>query len=54
MAYEIFREDNTSGYSEAELAALNAEADSRIPELMESGIDEDDAIKAFCDEVARR
>lgn len=50
-----FRMDNTEGYTADELAALNAEAAKRVPELMEQfGIDEYAACKAFADEVAGR
>lgn len=54
MSYEIFRDDNTSGYTTEEIEALNREAETRIPELMELGLEEDEAIKAFSDEVNRR
>ena len=51
-----FTQDNTSGYTDAQLAQLNIEAARRVPEIMEAypGLDEDEAEKAFADEVARR
>ena len=51
---ELFTTDNTAGYTEAELQALSAEADIRVPELVSAGLDEDEARKAFSEEVARR
>jgi hypothetical protein len=51
----MFTQDNTSGYTEAELAALNAELATVLV-----AIDADDtdaraqAEKAFADEVSRR
>ena len=52
---ELFRNDNTEGYTAEQLAALNKEVKTRVPELMEVlGIDEDEAAKAFADEVAGR
>lgn len=52
---DLFRTDNTEGYTKEQLAALNAEAAKRVPEIMASyGLDEDEARKAFADEVARR
>lgn len=51
----LFRNDNTEGYTDEQLAALNAEAAKRVPELMaEAGLSEDEAKKAFADEVAGR
>lgn len=51
----LFRNDNTEGYTDEQLAALNAEAAKRVPELMDQfGIDEEAARKAFADEVAGR
>lgn len=51
----IFSQDNTTGYTDQQLAAFNAEAETRIPELMETyHISEDEAAKAFADEIAHR
>lgn len=50
----MFNQDNTAGYTDAELAALNAELAQRL-EGLEQGTDAyDHAEKAFHDEVARR
>jgi hypothetical protein len=55
MTTQIFRQDNTEGYTNEQLAALNAEAETRVTELMQTcGIDRDHAEKAFADEIARR
>jgi hypothetical protein len=53
----MFTQANTDGYTDQELAALNDEAETRIPEIMaDYGISEEQeqAEKAFADEVARR
>ena len=51
----LFTQDNTVGYTDHQLAAQNAEAETRVPELMGIyGIDEDQAWKAFSDEIAGR
>lgn len=50
----MFTKQNTQGYTDAELAALNTELAERLAGL-EPGTDEyDQAEKAFSDEVARR
>jgi hypothetical protein len=50
----MFTQNNTEGYTDAELEALNAELDDRLSGL-EPGTDEyDNAVKAFNDEVSRR
>ena len=51
----MFRDDNTEGYTAAQLAALNAELAARIAHL--DALDTDGAheiARAFSDEVARR
>ena len=53
---ELFRRDNTDGYSAAELAALNREWQERVKAL---GLDPHDdeydlRAKQFSDEVSRR
>lgn len=52
----MFTMDNTTGYTQAELDALNAEFAARlVAEGIEPGTDEAQAMeKAFADEVARR
>ncbi|RYB03573.1 hypothetical protein [Lichenibacterium ramalinae] len=56
-------QDNTEGYTDAELRALNKELDARVEEARELAeeagqhfFDEDEEMvsKAFADEVARR
>ena len=56
MAHELFRPDNTSGYSDEELAALNAEWETIVSDRdLELFSDEyHAAAKDFCDTVARR
>jgi hypothetical protein len=50
----MFTQQNTDGYTNQELAALNLELEERLSGL-EPGTDEyDDAEKAFNDEVSRR
>lgn len=50
----MFNQDNTAGYTDAQLAALNAERAARLAGL-EIGSDEhEQADKAFSDEVAGR
>lgn len=53
MAFTL---DNTTGYTQAELDALNAEFAARLVEAgVEEGSDEaHEMAKAFADEVARR
>jgi hypothetical protein len=51
----LFTQDNTCGYTDEQLAEFNREAEIAIPEIMERyGIDEDQAGKAFADEIGRR
>lgn len=52
----MFSMDNTSGYTQAQLDALNAELAERLNQAgVEQGTDEASEIeKAFSDEVARR
>jgi len=50
-----FTADNTSGYTPAELAALNAELAAKLATLVPDDTDaRAEAEKAFHDEVARR
>ncbi len=51
----LFRQDNTEGYSDAQLEALNAEWEQRVADTnLEPGAEYDFQAKAFCDEVSRR
>jgi hypothetical protein len=45
---------NTTGYTDAELAALNQEWEERSLGLDPDSDEYHDAYKAFCDEVAKR
>jgi hypothetical protein len=48
-------QNNTIGYTDQQLDTQNAEAETRVPELMSGyGISEDQAWKAFSDEIAGR
>jgi hypothetical protein len=47
-----FTQDNTQGYTDAELAALNAELAQRLDSVDDE--DRADIEKAFADEVAAR
>ena len=53
---ELFRNNNTDGYTQDQLDALNAEWEKRANELelIEGTADYTQASKSFCDEVARR
>ena len=53
---DLFRDDNTDGYSREELGALNTEWRERAEAAnLEEGTDEyQEAANAFCDNVARR
>ena len=53
---DLFRTDNTEGYTDEQLAALNSEWAERVAAdgLEEGTIEYEDAAKAFADEVARR
>lgn len=51
----MFTDENTSGYTADELAALNAEMNARLAEIPEDDTDARVAAeKAFADEVSRR
>jgi hypothetical protein len=51
----MFTDENTTGYTAAELAALNAELAARLAEIPEDNTDARNAAeKAFADEVSRR
>jgi hypothetical protein len=51
----MFTTDNTEGYTQAQLDALNAELVARLAAIDPTDTDaRDDAEKAFSDEVARR
>jgi len=56
MNTELFREDNTEGYTQEQMDALNAEWDKRAEEKgLEPGSSEyEREAKWFCDEVAHR
>lgn len=53
---KLFRSDNTEGYTDAQLGALNAEWEMRADRLgLKEGTEEYDlCAKSFCDEVGRR
>ena len=52
---QMFTDENTSGYTADELAALNAELISRLAEIPEDDTDGRVAAEqAFADEVSRR
>jgi len=52
----MFTAHNTDGYTQQDLDTLNAEAETRVPDLMARfpAMDQDAAEKAFADEVAAR
>lgn len=53
---KLFREDNTEGYTDEQMDALNTEwkALAEAEELEEGTYDYNQAAKQFCDEVSRR
>ena len=53
---DLFRADNTEGYNQAQLDALNAEWQERVEKLNLDEFTEeyDEQAKCFADEVARR
>ena len=53
---DLFRTDNTEGYTQQELDALNTEWENRVKQfdLEEYTEEYDFQAKCFCDEVARR
>jgi len=51
---ELFRQDNTDGYSDQELDALNAEWETRSTGLDPNSDEYQQTAKAFADEVGRR
>lgn len=51
----MFTQDNTAGYTDAELNALNEELTTRLAAIGPADVDaRNEAEKAFADEVARR
>ncbi len=52
MTSKLFRDDNTTGYTQEQLDRLNDEWES-LATLVDDA-DLDAAAKQFCDEVARR
>ena len=56
MRKKLFRDDNTEGYTQAELDALNKEWENKVAELEleENTSDYDEQAKWFCDEVSKR